>query len=123
MDLKAGYISLVDLTEVELWQRTFRKVGDLFPHLDEKRQTRQTISYLIGDLIHDLVSTTLANIETQGITSLAEVRSQPRNLVSFSSEMLELNRQLKKFLYRRLYRHSKVERMRVESGTLSDPVV
>ncbi len=113
--LKAGYISLGDLTEVELWQRTFRKVGDLFPHLDEKRQTLQTISYLIGDLIHDLVSTTLANIETQGITSLAEVRAQPRNLISFSSEMLELNRQLKKFLYRRLYRHSKVERMRVKA--------
>ncbi len=113
--LKAGYISLEDLTEVRLWQQTFERVGRAHPGIDEKRHILQTISYLIGDLIHDLVRTTSANIELAGIASLSQVRAQPCNLVSFSAEMKVMNRELKGFLYQRLYRHHKVERMRVKA--------
>ncbi|SEA47844.1 dGTPase [Desulfuromusa kysingii] len=113
--LKAGFITLKDLTEVELWQRTFVMVGNLYPALDDKRHILQTISYLIGELIHDLVSTTMDNLRNNNIVSLADVRNHDKNLVSLSPEMMQLNRQLKKFLYKRLYRHSKVERMRVKA--------
>lgn len=113
--LKAGYITLKDLTEVDLWQRTFDKVGHKFPGLDDKRQILQTISYLIGELIHDLVNTTTENLTKNKIVTLADIRQQDKNLVSLSPEMGQLNRQLKKFLYKRLYRHSKVERMRVKA--------
>ncbi len=113
--LEAGYINLDELAEVELWQRTFERVGKRFPGLDEKRHVLQTVSYLIGDLIQDLIATTSANIQTNQITSLDQVRKQTANLVSFSSEMKLLNRDLKKFLYQRLYRHPKVERMRVKA--------
>ncbi len=113
--LKAGYITLEELAEVELWQKTYLNVGQKFPAIAEKRHILQTISYLIGELIHDLVRTTADNLETKQIESLAEVRAQPANLVSMSKPMVELNRQLKKFLYKHLYRHSKVERMRVKA--------
>jgi len=113
--LKAGFIRLQDLQDVELWQRTWRKVGETFPGLDERRQVLQTISYLIGELIHDLVSTTAEKIDSLGIRSQQDLRQQPKNLASFSPRMKELNQQLKKFLYAKLYRHHKVERMRVKA--------
>ena len=113
--LKAGYIKLAELSEVDLWQKTYKAVGQRFPALDEKRHVLQTISYLIGELIHDLVATTTENLTRNNITSLAEVRNHAENLVCFSREMSSLNRQLKKFLFHRLYRHSKVERMRVKA--------
>ncbi len=113
--LKAGYIKLEDLCQVELWQQTWARVGEKFPGLDQRRQVLQTISYLISELIHDLVMTTSNNIEALNIQSPAEVRRQPQNLVSFSPQMQQLNRQLKKFLYQKLYRHYKVERMRVKA--------
>ena len=113
--LKAGYIKLGELADVELWQKTWCMVAERFPALDEKRHILQTISYLISELIHDLVSTTAASIEDAGVTTLEQVRRQPVNLVSFSPGMRELNRELKAFLFRRLYRHSKVERMRVKA--------
>ncbi|WP_321371828.1 deoxyguanosinetriphosphate triphosphohydrolase [uncultured Desulfuromusa sp.] len=113
--LKAGYITLKDLTEVELWQRTFVMVGKLYPSLDDKRHILQTISYLIGELIHDLVQTTTANLRHNNVETLNDVRVLKKNLVSFSPEMGQLNQKLKKFLYSRLYRHSKVERMRVKA--------
>ena len=113
--LKAGYLTLKDLEEVELWQQTYLMIGEKFPGLEDKRHILQTISYLIGALMRDLVNTTSENLQNHNITTLAEVRSQPENLVSFSLPMAELNQQLKTFLYRRLYRHSKVERMRVKA--------
>ncbi len=113
--LKAGYITLADLKAVELWQQTYTMIGQKFPVMDDKRHILQTISYLIGELIHDLVRTTTRNLQTAGITTMDDVRRQKENLVGMSSEMEELNRELKKFLYRKLYRHSKVERMRVKA--------
>ena len=113
--LKAGYITLKDLEEVELWQQTYLMIGKKFSGLDDKRHILQTISYLIGDLMRDLVNTTTENLQNHNISTLEDIRRQPENLVSFSSQMAELNQQLKKFLYRRLYRHSKVERMRVKA--------
>lgn len=113
--LKAGYISLEELSDVELWQETYLGIGRKFPGLDEKRHILQTISYLIGALITDLVETTRDNLRRHRVTTLEEVRGHGANLVSLSPAMALKNRHLKKFLYKRLYRHSKVERMRVKA--------
>jgi len=113
--LKAGYIDLEQLSDVSLWQQTFCRVGEDFPGLDQKRHILQTVSHLIGRLIGDLVTTTRANIAGAGVNSLVDVRCQAVNLVCFSAEMTRLNRELKEFLFRRLYRHPKVERMRVKA--------
>jgi len=113
--LKAGYINLVDLAQVNLWQQTWQMVGDKFPGLDQRRQILQTISHLIGQLIRDLVTTTKTRLADCQVASLDAVRRQPENLACFSTEMQHLNRQLKEFLFRRLYRHHKVERMRVKA--------
>ena len=113
--LKAGYINLEDLSRIELWQRTFRKVGEAYPGLDRKRHVRQTISHLIGQLIHDLVETTRSDITASAIKTLDDVRRHPVNIVTFSDRMTHLNRELKAFLYQNLYRHYKVERMRVKA--------
>ncbi|NOQ51784.1 MAG: deoxyguanosinetriphosphate triphosphohydrolase [Desulfuromonadaceae bacterium] len=113
--LKAGYIKLEDLSQVEIWQQTWRMVGEKFPVLDEKRQVLQTISHLIGELIRDLVVTTTHNLEKLNIQTLTDIHRQPLNLASLSSEMQGMNHQLKKFLYSKLYKHYKVERMRVKA--------
>lgn len=113
--LKAGYIDLNDLAKVELWQRTYLSVGRTFPGLDEKRHVLQTISYLIGHLIQDLIAASTEKIMSQGINSLEDVRRCQGNLVTFSPEMKGLNRELKQFLFQNLYRHPKVERMRVKA--------
>lgn len=113
--LKAGYIRLEDLTTVELWQRTYIEIGRRFPGLDEKRHILQTISRLIGELIQDLVRTTTDNLCRQGVSTLDDVRRHPAKLVGFSEAMKERNKELKSFLFKNLYRHYKVERMRVKA--------
>jgi dGTPase len=113
--LKAGYISLEQLKKVEIWQETFAMVGRKFPGLDERRQVYQTISYLIGSLIDDVVDRTRAAIAAHGVRSLEDVRRAPERLLAFHSETLDRTRQLKAFLGTFLYRHFMVERMRIKA--------
>lgn len=113
--LKAGYLEISALREVQLWQETYDRVAIKFPGLDKERQIYQTISHLIGDLISDLVQTTQGNLETASIRSMADVRSHRGRCVSFSDELANRNKELKKFLMQHLYTHYKVERMRVKS--------
>jgi len=113
--LKAGFISLVDLKAVAIWQETWDRVAGKYPGLDEERHIYQTISHLIGCLIGDLVENVRRQVIAGNINSPEAVRSAPARLVDFSPEIRQQNRQLKAFLYRRLYRHYKVERMRLKA--------
>lgn len=113
--LKAGYLESNDLMKIDIWTDTYAKVKDKYPSLPEDRQILQTISHLIGLLIMDLVDQTRKNISEAGITTQEAVRTHSGNLVMFSSDTAARNRELKRFLYKNLYRHYKVERMRIKA--------
>jgi dGTPase len=113
--LKAGYLEPNDLMKIDIWTHTYVKVKEKYPSLSEDRQILQTISHLIGLLIMDLVDQTRKNILEAGITTQEAVRKHSGNLVMFSSETAARNRELKRFLYKNLYRHYKVERMRIKA--------
>jgi dGTPase len=113
--LKARYITLGELAGLKLWQETFHKVARKHPGLDEERHIYQTISHLIGILINDVVETTQKNIAEQNIRSLEDVRNHTEKMVDLSAETKLKNIELKRFLRQRLYRHYKVERMRLKA--------
>ncbi len=113
--LKAGYITLEQLDHVELWREACAGVQSKYPTIDRKRLIYQTISALIGLLISDICVTTAANIESYCVTSLETLRSNNRVVVHFTDDVTARNLELKKFLFHNLYRHYKVDKMRVKA--------
>jgi dGTPase len=113
--LKAGYIRLDELAQLEIWREMLATVARKFPSLDAERTIYQAISHLIGTLIDDVVTTTLHHLQRHEISDLDQVRRHGGRLVAFSEEMRHKNSALKRFLHQRLYRHYKVERMRVKA--------
>jgi dGTPase len=113
--LKSGLLSLKQLRQVDLWQEMHESILLRFPCLDEERAKCQTISALIGTFINDLTSNTLKNLSTYNIYTVHELRRVNIQVVDFSPEFAEKNRKLKRFLFENLYRHYKVERMRVKA--------
>ncbi len=113
--LKSGYLSLQQLRHIDLWQEMFVSVTARYPGLDEERAKCQTISALIGSFINDLTYTTLNNLSSFNIRTNEDLRRVNRQVVALSPQLAEKNRQLKRFLYENLYRHYKVERMRVKA--------
>jgi dGTPase len=113
--LKSGYINLAQLKGVELWDEVHEGILSKYPGIDIERSVCQTVSALIGVLITDLVSTTFANLDRLKIDTQDDLRRVNLPVVAFSPGMAKRNAELKRFLFQNLYRHYKVERMRVKA--------
>lgn len=113
--LKSGYITLEQLSVVELWSENYGKIRSRFPDADPQRLKLQTISAMIGEFITDLTTTTAAAIKSAGIETIEDLRRVNKTVAGFSPELSRKNRELKLFLWENLYHHYKVERMRVKA--------
>jgi dGTPase len=113
--LEAGYITSEELEDTALWRLARQRAAERMPSATSGEVVGQTISHLIGEMMRDLVLTTEAALLDSGVKTPDEVRSAGRRLVRRSSEMERMNRELKEFLYARLYRHPKVEAMRFKA--------
>lgn len=113
--LKSGYLTLEQLKEVALWQRMVEQVRQRYPAIDDKRLVARTVSSLIGMQIVDICETTWANLQQYSINSLDALRRVNRVVVHFSPQVEQENMALKKFLKEHLYRHHKVDKMRVKA--------
>lgn len=113
--LKSGYITLEMLEKVELWRQVSSEVRRKYPAIDDKRLVLQTVSALIGLLIGDLCATVTQNLNEFGINNLDDLRRVNRPVVHFSESISLRNLELKRFLFKELYRHHKVDKMRVKA--------
>jgi dGTPase len=113
--LKSGYITLVMLERIPLWQLVSAGVREKYPSIDDRRLVFQTISALIGLLIGDICRSIAANLERLSIASLDDLRRVNKPLAHFSDEVTLQNQELKRFLFDNLYRHYKVDKMRVKA--------
>lgn len=113
--LKSGYISLEMLEQVDLWREVSSHVRQTYPLIDDRRLVFQTISALIGLLIADLCQTVFENLAEFKIESLDDLRSVNKAVVHFCDDVTCKNISLKQFLFQNLYRHHKVDKMRVKA--------
>lgn len=109
--LKSGLLQLEDLNAIEIWRANFDKIEKEHPALDEKHKRRQTVKTIINLLVTDLIEHTSKRITELKVKTLQDVREKGKDLVGFSPEVKRLNSELKKFLFAKLYRHYRVERM------------
>jgi dGTPase len=109
--LRAGLFAIADLAEVPLVGPICRAVSERYPGLDGSRLIHETIRRVIDRMVGDLIAETRARLAESGVGSAAAVRALPAPIVGFSAEMRENDRGLKRFLFERMYRHWRVNRM------------
>jgi dGTPase len=109
--LRAGLFAIADLAEVPLVGPISRSVRERYPGLDGPRLIHETIRRVIDRMVGDLITETRARLAKSGVGSSAAVRALPAPIVGFSAEMRENDRALKHFLFERMYRHWRVNRM------------
>lgn len=109
--IRSGMISLEQLEEVEIWTEMHQEVTKKLKGASPEMQRHQTIRQLINHVVTDLVQQTHQNLEKNNIDSLEKVHHYPKSLVEFSPEVQKKTTQLKRFLFKNMYRHYRVERM------------
>jgi dGTPase len=106
--LRAGLFSVDDLIGAPLAGAMAKAVVDRHGALELGRFIGETVHRLIGVLIDDLLTETLARLARTRPQTAADVRELDRAIVSLSSPMLENLLQLKGFLQQHMYSHPRV---------------
>ena len=115
--LRSGLITIEQLQQVDFFARLYRDVQQAFPGLTGRRAIYETLRRLITALADDLITTSSTLIADVAPRSLGDVRQAPP-LIRFSDPIRKDATELKRFLRENLYRHYKVNRMRVKASRI-----
>ncbi|NVM75860.1 dGTPase [Duganella sp. SG902] len=115
--LRSGLITIEQLEQVDFFARLWRDVQQAFPGLSGRRAIYETLRRLITALADDLIATSSARIAEAAPRNIDDVRHAPP-LIRFSDGMRKDATELKRFLHANLYRHYKVNRMRVKASRI-----
>lgn len=108
--LRSGLITLDQLANVALWQTHYEAAREEYPNIEGRRLIHETIRRIINTLIVDLIESTNANLARVNPQSVDDVRNAPA-LVAHGPAVAAQAAELKRFLYKNLYRHYRVMRM------------
>ena len=105
--MRSGLITLDQLEAVPLFVRFRDETLREFPQARGRRLLFDSIRRMLSQQVYDVIDATRAQIVEHQPGSADEARRCPP-LVRFSPEMREASTQLKRFLFRSLYRHEQV---------------
>ncbi len=113
--LRAGLFDLDDLKPLPLVGPVIAGLLRRYPGLERGRLIHETIRALIGAMVEDLLAETGRRLAAAKPASADAIRRLDRPVAAFSAEMHANDRALKKFLFDRMYRHERVNRMTAEA--------
>ena len=101
--LRAGFLKLDELLELDFVADQWRAVEERFPAADRDRQLRELVRGQIGLMVNDVLEHTRE--ATEGMESIEQIRDAGKLLADFSPGLAREERRLKNFMYEKLYYH------------------
>ncbi len=115
--LRSGMINPQMLEGIALWEilrETYQWRGPILDEMERHRMIRQ----LVGLMVTDIITATDARLRTSKVKSAQDIQKLKHNVIGYSEDMQRRNRELKDFLYKKLYRNYRVVRMSVKAEKL-----
>jgi dGTPase len=112
--LRADLFRPYDLEELTIWEMLHDQI-QWEEHQFDEIVRREIIRELIGMMVTDVVGQTADNLAIHGVDSPESLQLLPVNVVEYSADFGKQIRQLKDFLYQRMYRHYRLMRMQTKA--------
>lgn len=109
--VRAGLLSMDQLTELPLLNDIIREVRDIYGALDSGREIHEVVRRLINLMVNDILSESRKRLSQLKPGTVDDIRGASRSVIAFSDDMKEFDKRLKSFLMQNMYRHYKVNRM------------
>jgi dGTPase len=103
--LRAGLFEVADLKGLPLVGEMFSQVAQKYPAIAQSRLIHESVRRVINAMVEDLLAETGRRLAETAPRSVADIRALGRPVVGFSARMVETDRTVKQFLYRRMYEH------------------
>jgi dGTPase len=101
--LRAGLLDIGELIELPLIARLWAAIDERHPGLSAEKKQRALVRDMIGHMVGDVLAETERRVRDAGVETIEEVRGAGRPLAGFSDALAAEERELKHFLYTRLY--------------------
>lgn len=112
---RAGFFSFEDLKALPLFGPIMEDIKRHYPNAPQDRIMHTVVRQVIGTMVTDMLDTTKANLSRLKIQSASDVRRAKEPTACFSFAMQTNMRVLRDFLRKRMYEHSKVNRVCAKS--------
>ncbi|MCA0994568.1 MULTISPECIES: deoxyguanosinetriphosphate triphosphohydrolase [Roseobacteraceae] len=102
--LRAGLFTEEDIADLPLIAPAYAEVDRLYPGLDAYRRRHEALRRVFGYMVSDVIDTSRARIAAANPQSCDDIRALGHPVVAFSDEMYRELKQVRTFLFTRMYR-------------------
>jgi dGTPase len=113
--LRAGLLHIEELIELPIVKRLWDSIGERYPGLSVEKRQRALVRDMIGTMVGDVLAETERRVRESGVECIEDVRAAGRQLAGFSEPLAAEERELKRFLYTRLYNLPELQPVREEA--------
>jgi dGTPase len=113
--LRAGLLNIDELLDLPLIARLWNEIEQRHPGLQVEKKQRALVRDMIGYMVGDVLTETDRRVQEAGVQNVAGVRSAGVPLAGFSDGLAGEERELKRFLYARLYGLPELQPVRKEA--------
>lgn len=112
--LRAGLFSDVEVAELPIVGPAYAEVDRLYPGIDENRRRHEALRRVFGVMVSDVIQTAQALLAGSGAQSVEDIRNLGYSVVQFSPEVWAQLKEIRTFLFTRMYRAAPVMVVRAE---------
>jgi dGTPase len=113
--LRAGLLEIDELIELPLVKRLWDAIAERHPGISIEKKQRALVRDMIGHMVGNVLAETKRRVRESGVETIDDVRAAGEPLAGFSEALGAEERQLKRFLYARLYGLSELQPVRKEA--------
>jgi dGTPase len=113
--LRAHMFAIEDLTDVPLIASLLGEIDAAHPRIEPARRIHELVRRLIARMIEDVIFETSRRIGALRPACADDIRRAGRQVVAFSPAMAQTDGAIKAFLFPRLYRHPRIQRIMGEA--------
>jgi dGTPase len=112
--LRAKLFTEDEIAMLPLVGDAYAQVDALYPDTDPYRRRHEALRRVFGVMVSDVIETSKGLLEGAGATTAADIRHLGRPVIRFSDQMWADLRQIRTFLFQRMYRAPSVMIKRAE---------
>ncbi|MEZ2130574.1 MULTISPECIES: deoxyguanosinetriphosphate triphosphohydrolase [unclassified Sinorhizobium] len=116
--LRSGYLKFEMLEEIPFLAGLMQEVRDRYPGLEDSRFTHEIMRRQITRMVEDVISVAQERLAELKPESAQEIRNADRVVATFSEAMAETDRQIKRMLFKHIYRNADIMRIRAGAAQI-----
>jgi len=116
--LRSGYLTFDMLEDVPFLAGLMKEVRDRYPSLEPSRFTHEIMRRQITRMVEDVITVSQGRLASLKPQSAYDIRNNDTTIATFSSAMAETDKAIKALLFKRIYRHPEIMRIRAGAAQI-----